>query len=338
MAKNLLELNLSINDEVIGFVEKEPGKTEIESYGEVRLPKGAIKNGYIKEPTILLEKLTSILKSFKIRANTVRWVLNEQNAILREIEIQKADLEKLTVQEYVLSQVGKTIHFPFESPIFNHFIKVAKDDSIIVTLFILDEQMLQDYVDVFDRLKIKEMTYEIPALSLWRLYYVSDEKEEAEMTGSIVAPSLVKRNENGEVEEEEEDDDDFYEEDLEDGLMIATVYDTLLSLTIFDKKFPVFSMMEDIEKPEYLYDTIDTYVSRISSYYKFNKNQGKKEVTKVVIYNFTTKVTDAMLNEEMNKRIVGVDFEVFDLGKKSKYYKRLLPTGCYIPLAASFYK
>ena len=44
------ELNIAINDNVIGFIEKKPGKSEIESYGEVKLPKGVIERGYIKDP------------------------------------------------------------------------------------------------------------------------------------------------------------------------------------------------------------------------------------------------------------------------------------------------
>ena len=52
-----VEINISINDEGIGFVEKEPGMTEVGNYSEVRLPKGVVKNGYIKEPEILLNKL-----------------------------------------------------------------------------------------------------------------------------------------------------------------------------------------------------------------------------------------------------------------------------------------
>lgn len=337
-----IELNISINDDVIGFIEKEPGKSEIESYGEVRLPKGVIKKGYIKEPLTLVEKIESIYSSFKIRAKTVRWVLNEQNAILREIEIDKGELQNQNVEEYIMSQVGKTIHFPFETPIFNHFIKMATDETVIVTLFIIDEQMINDYLDVFDRLKIKDITYEIPMLALFRLYYTENEGEEVRKTSlsqvqlSSQLQDIVPENKIARIEEAAEEDDES-DDDLIDGLMLVTLYDTFFTISIFSKIYPALFMMEDIESAETVPDTIDNYISRIASYYKHNRCGGKKDVKNVVCFNLSS-IDDKKLTDEMAARAVGIPFEVFDLGEKSKYYKRLLPKGCYIPLAASFYK
>lgn len=327
MANSKVEINLSINDEVIGFVEKEPGMREIESYGEIRLPRGVIKNGYIKEPDILLDKLKSIFKSFRIKAKKVRWVLSEQNSILREMDIEKAELERISINDYINLQIGKTIHFPFKNPIFNHFIKEAKDDSITISLYILDSDMIHDYMDIFERLHLTEISYEMPELALFRLYYQPDEEinnEVSDVNNAFFAPKFT-----AQVTEYEE---------YEEGLLLLTLYDTMFYITIFDREFPVLSLLEDIENPETVYDTTDLYISRISNYYKFNRNSGKKGIQNVVVFNLNTTINDEVLSQEMSRRLTGLKFKVFEMEKKSQYYKRLLTGGCYIPLAASLYK
>ena len=344
------ELNIAINDNVVGFIEKKPGKSEIESYGEVKLPKGVIERGYIKDPNTLVEKIESIYTSFRIEAKTVRWVLNEQNAILREIEIEKGELQTKTIEEYIQSQVGKTIHFPFEAPIFNHFIKTATDDTLIVILIIMDEKMVNDYLDVFEKLKMKDITYEIPMLALFRLFYTEDEGEEVKKTNlaqvqlssQLQTAEAEQKNYTSELEgvegdsEEEEMDE---EGDLIDGLMLVTLYDNFFTLTIFSYIYPTLFIMEDLESDDrmQIIDKLDNFISRIANYYRYNKNAGKKQVRSCVCFNLSN-IDDEILSEEMSNRTLGMPFEVFDLGQKSQYYKRLLPKGCYIPLAASFYK
>ena len=342
------ELNLAINDSVIGFIEKKPGKSEIESYGEVKLPKGVIERGYIKDPNTLVEKIESIYTSFRIEAKTVRWVLNEQNAILRELEIEKGELQTKTIEEYIKSQVGKTIHFPYEAPIFNHFIKTATDDTLIVILIIMDEKMVNDYLDVFEKLKMKDITYEIPMLALFRLFYTEDEGEEVKPTNvaqvelsSQLQTVETQKNYAADLEgvEGEIEDEMDEEGDLIDGLMLVTLYDNFFTLTIFSYIYPTLFIMEDLDSDDkyQTIDKIDNFISRIANYYKYNKNGGKKGVRSCVCFNLSN-IDDTELQEEMSNRTLGMPFEVFDLGTKSQYYKRLLPKGCYIPLAASFYK
>ena len=345
------ELNIAINDNVVGFIEKKPGRSEIESYGEVKLPKGVIERGYIKDPNTLVEKIESIYTSFRIEAKTVRWVLTEQNAILREIEIEKGELQTKTIEEYIQSQVGKTIHFPFEAPIFNHFIKTATDDTLIVILIIMDEKMVNDYLDVFEKLKMKDITYEIPMLALFRLFYTEDEGEEVkptnlaqvQLSSQLQTAKEEQKDYSGNLEgvESEGDEEEIMDEegDLIDGLMLVTLYDNFFTLTIFSYIYPTLFVMEDLESDDkyQTIDKLDNFVSRIANYYKYNKNGGKKGVRSCVCFNLSN-IDDTELADEMANRTLGMPFEVFDLGTKSQYYKRLLPKGCYIPLAASFYK
>lgn len=347
-----VQLNISINDDVVGFIEKKPGNSEIESYGEVKLPKGVVDRGYIKDPITLVDKIQSIYNSFKIEAKTVRWVLNEQNAILRELEIEKGELQQKSIEEYILSQVGKTIHFPFETPVFNHFVKDIKDDSYVVIIIIMDEQMINDYLDVFERLKIKDITYEIPMLALFRLFYTENEGEDTPKTNYSqvqLSNAFQSEKKNGldssmyakaqKFEGQEDDDVDEDNGDLIDGLMLVTLYDKYFTLTIFSNIYPTLFIMEDIEVDDkmQIIDKLDNFISRISNYYKYNKCDGKKQVRSCVCFNLSA-IDDELLAEEMGNRTLGMPFEVFDLGSKSQYYKRLLPKGCYIPLAASFYR
>ncbi len=316
---NTVELNISINDEGIGFVEKEPGMTEIGNYSEIRLPKGVIKNGYIREPEILLEKIKMIFKNFKIKSKNVRWIISEQNAILRDITIQKSDITGKSVDEYIKSQIGKTIHFPFKKPIFQHFVKEENDDAIRIVLYILDENMVHDYLDIFDRLNIRSVTYEMPALALFRLYYQEDEVKNDEAS---------KKRKSFDIKDE----------DLIDGLMIFQMFDSMFSITVFEKEYPVFSLMDDIETADKIFETTEQYISRIANYYKFNLNDGAKSIQKICIFNLSSLKTNEDTEEELKQRLQGMNYEVFDMNKKSEYYEKILPVSCYVALAASLYK
>lgn len=316
---NNVELNISINDEGIGFVEKEPGMTEVGNYSEIRLPKGVIKNGYIKEPEILLEKLKTIFKNFKIKSKNVRWIISEQNAILRDITISKDDIQGKSVEDYIKSQIGKTLHFPFKKPIFHHFVKEEKTDQLRIILYILDENMLHDYLDVFDRLHVRNVSFEMPALALFRLYYQENEDKSEEAAAK-------KRS------------SDINEEDLIDGLMVYQMFDSMFSLTVFEKEFPVFSLMDDVEDGSRIYETTEQYIFRIANYYKFNLNDGKKQINKIVVFNLTSNKTNDDVRTELDVRLKGLNYEVFDMNKKSEYYEKILPTSCYVALAASLYK
>lgn len=314
-----VEINISINDEGIGFVEKEPGMTEVSNYSEVRLPKGVVKNGYIKEPEILLNKLKTIFKNFKIKTKNVRWIISEQNAILRDITINKDDIQGKSVEEYIKGQIGKTIHFPFKKPIFHHFVKEDDEEKLRIILYILDENMLHDYLDVFDRLKIRNVTYEMPALALFRLLYQDDEEKSED--GIPVKRSC-----------------DIDEEKLIDGLMVFQMFDSMFSLTVFEKEYPVFALMDDMDDTSKLYETTEQYISRIANYYKFNLTGGKKQINKIVIFNLTSNKTNEDVQTELDVRLKGMNYEIFEMEKKSEYYSKILPTSCYVALGSSLYK
>ena len=314
-----VEINISINDEGIGFVEKEPGMTEVGNYSEVRLPKGVVKNGYIKEPEILLNKLKTIFKNFKIKSKYVRWIISEQNAILRDITINKDDIQGKSVEEYIKGQIGKTIHFPFKKPIFHHFVKEDDEEKLRIILYILDENMLHDYLDVFDRLKIRNVTYEMPALALFRLLYQDDEEKSED--GIPVKRSC-----------------DIDEEKLIDWLMVFQMFDSMFSLTVFEKEYPVFALMDDMDDTSKLYETTEQYISRIANYYKFNLTGGKKQINKIVIFNLTSNKTNEDVQTELDVRLKGMNYEIFEMEKKSEYYSKILPTSCYVALGSSLYK
>lgn len=319
-----LELNISITDDVISFVEKEPGIKEVESYGEIKLPRNVIKNGYIKDPEVVLEKIKTIMKSFKIKAKQIRWIINPQNVILREIDIEKVELETKSVEEYVKDQIGKTIHFPFKDPVFTYEIKDATDDTIIVTLYVFDENLIQDYLDVFERVGIKKVTYDVAELSLYKLFYEKDEGRSADDDELITMDAPF-------MEDEDEDQ-------LLTGLMFVMVHENNVSISIFDREYPVMSIIEDVENPEEIFDTVEQYIARISNYYRYNRNQGRQTINHVVIFNLTSEISEERMAEEMQTRLQGSQYEIFDLGNKSQYYKRLLPGGCYTALASSLYK
>src|SRR5690606_24784907 len=156
---------------------------------------------------------------------------------------------------YIEKQMGKTIHFPFENPVFTHYVRQDTDAYLKVLIILSDGEMLHDYHDVFDRLKAKEIILDLPSLSLYNTYITKKQK-------------------------------DFK------NLMLVSLYDRTITIKIVEDNVPIFSVTEEAEDSSQQYfDVLENYVERIINYYRFNLNKGAKNIENIVFYNFSEDIT-----------------------------------------------
>ncbi|HBY65841.1 MAG TPA: hypothetical protein DEG42_05640, partial [Acholeplasmataceae bacterium] len=163
------EISMLVTDESIGFYQyvNVPNKSKS---GYIELEKGIVEYGYIKDPSLFLNKLKTLFKTYQIKPNRIELIVHDQNLLVREIEISKDVLLRKSIDQYLSEQQDKAVHFPFEKPTFSHYIKSNNEHSLSVLVLVADESLLQDYHDVFDRVGVKEVTFDLSSLSLYQLY------------------------------------------------------------------------------------------------------------------------------------------------------------------------
>lgn len=279
MLETRANISLYMTDEKIGFFEYDVRKNHIPKYGYVDLDKGTIVAGDIKEPEVFYKKLAQLLKKHKIIPNVIRFIINDQNIILKEILIDKEELVKTSIENYILKQMGKTIHFPFQNPVFTHYVRSEDEKTIKILIIISDGEILHNYHDVFDRLKAKDVVFDLPSLSLYNAYITKTKKEY-------------------------------------NNLMLVSLYDRAITIKVIENNVPIFSVTEETEDSSQQYfDVLENYVERISNYYRFNMNKGNKSIENIVFYNFSEDLTNKTISETIKIKLSDHQFDICEINQ-----------------------
>lgn len=301
MLEKKTNISIYITDHKVGFYESDVKKNKIPKYGYVDLDSGTIVSGDIKEPEIFYRKMTYLLKSHHIRPGIVRYIINDQTVLKKEISIPKEELQKTSIENYILKQMGKTIHFPFQNPVFTHIIRSESETHLKVLLIISDGEILHDHHDVFDRLKAKEVILDLPSLSLYNAY--------------ITRKGRTFKN-----------------------LMLVSLYDRSFTIKIIEDNLPIFSVTEEVDDSSQLYfDVLENYVERIINYYKFNMHKGAEEIENIVFYNFSEDFTNKMVNEKIQVKFKEHTYDLCEINDNEDFLKKV-PKICMMGYAASLPK
>ncbi|PKK93227.1 MAG: hypothetical protein CVV61_05730 [Tenericutes bacterium HGW-Tenericutes-6] len=218
-------------------------------FGFVQFDKGLIENGYIKEPELVLQTMNAFFIKENIKPRKIIHILHDQNYLIRDIKIKDEDLGKLSHEDYIQSQIGKTIYLPYESSEITSIIREKQEDATRIIGIVSDAELLHAYHDIYDRLKAKEVHFEIAVLPQYKLYIKN------------------------------------HQEQQDETLMFVSIYDGAYSIQIIEQGIPIFNLIEDIEggREEYVL-AIENYVERIANYYKYNMRKGKKNIHGVVLF------------------------------------------------------
>lgn len=275
MAENM-ELSLFVTDKTIGFFHYNPSVVSQSRYGVYHLEEGVIKNGYILDPVNFKNALRTLFHEGKVNPTKIRMVIQDQNTIVREIVIPKADLTRKSIDVYIKEQKGNAIHFPFESPNVTHIVKKKSETSTNVLLIAADDNLFQDYYDIFESLGIKQADFDIASSAIYQLYLSKIDYQPLQA-------------------------------------MLVSLYDNMVSIQIMERAVPVFSMTEEYTGgSEQFYDFIENYVERIANYYKFNIKKGAATVWNVMLVNFTTTLTPRDIKNTLLPRLSHLNAETFE--------------------------
>ncbi len=299
MAKNKGPLSIFITDNGIAIFGGNVKKQIDNSYYDQKsIPVGVVENGYIKEPEILLSNLKAMWKETKVKPKFVRLVIQDQNVLIREFSISKKDLDKKTIEEYFYAQIGHRFNVPFAKPIISYQIKSENKDELQVLLYIADENLLQDYYDVMERLGIKDVIFD---LAISAILEIADE------------------------------DYDLHNENA----MIVSLYDRLLSIQIIEKNKLIFGAIEECEgKTEQFLEMTSVYIERIANYYQFNLRKGKEKITKTLVFNLNDYLDSAIIRKTILPELVHLNINMYSTAVIEHSFTNL-PKGGLVAFASN---
>lgn len=279
------KVNIFITDTELGVFQMDMSKKQIKKQKTIIFESGIIENGYIRNAESLLKMLKEVFKKLDIKPKHINIVIHGQNVLLREATINKADLTKNDVKYYLETHVDEEINFAFEKPNISYHIKSQTDEKIIAVVAITDENLLHDYVDVFERLGAIETSFDLSALVLHRFY---------------VAKTNNKHKNS----------------------IIVLLYEQMISIYVLEAGVPVFAVIEDYTGDfEQFYPFIDNYIDRIENYYKHNIRNGRTIVSEVVVFNFARNIEEKRLEDELSGEIGSLNKVVFNMGEQDIYLR-----------------
>ncbi|WP_246940862.1 type IV pilus biogenesis protein PilM [Bacillus pinisoli] len=260
-------INIIIKDHVIRFVElKTVSPISVLKKGERYLPDGLIKEGRIIDQETLLMILEECIQDWGIKKRKIRFVVPDSFVVIRKVDVP-TDLADEEIHGYLQFELGSSIHLPFEDPILDFEVVEVSEEKKSVLLFASPEEVIQEYVEMFQELRLKAIAADISPLSLYRLYYIMDQAA------------------------------------TDERLLLVQYDQKSVNFSIFEEYKPIFmrhlvldnpSKLWRVEEGKYTYlgDPVelksqmnDTYkeIERILSFYRFSLNQGRKQVTKIVV-------------------------------------------------------
>ncbi|MBU1144056.1 MAG: hypothetical protein KKH92_10500 [Firmicutes bacterium] len=291
------DFSVFFTDEYVSFFELAPFLDQ-SRYGYTKLDSGIIENGYIKEPEALLNTMHQLFKQNEIKPRKITHIIHDQNVLIRDIKIIKEQLGKRSIDEYIKEQQGKTLLLPFNDSTISHIIRYENEIEIRVIAIIVDSNLLHDYNDVFDRLRAKEVRFEVSCLPLYEQYL---EK------GGLNASNS----------------------------MLVSIYEGMFSLQIVEEHIPIFNLIEEIDGGLEEYDMIiENFVERIANYYKYNLRKGKAEIQSLIFFNFNSDLSTFQIEQGLCAKLKEYKAKVCDLYIEDPLAK-ILPFECMLPYAVA---
>jgi hypothetical protein len=251
MSKKDFITSVFITDRNIGIYTYNIKNDKKSKFSNVSIPEEIIEYGYIKKPLQFLSHMKKAIKSLSFKPNHINWIIQDQNILIRELSISKEALQNTDILTYLEHQVNVTLFFPFGEATFAYKIKEETETNITLSVFISDKNLIDDYLDVFDKIGIKTTDFNL--------------------ISSVITTLYSDKNTNP----------------LENS-MVVSIYDNDITINIIENKYTIFGMNDECDlTTKTACVRIEEYIERIANYYQFNLRKGKKSIDNVFIIDMT---------------------------------------------------
>ncbi|XMB66502.1 pilus assembly protein PilM [Mycoplasmatota bacterium zrk1] len=264
-------LSVFFTDYEFIFVEKGRGIKKLKEYGTVKLPDGYIVNGIIEKLDELSTLVEDVIKRTKISTSKVNLLLHEKIVSVKRYPLP-SEVKNKDLENYLKTRMNVDLVLPFSDSLMD--VKVSEvNGEREAFIFAASERHLNSYVKMLYKAGLKVVKTDIPALAAHRAYSISK----------------------------------YGIQDFENDIMIVNVYHNMLSINIFNKQYPIFSIVSDI--PNYESSThyndfaqrVQDEIYRMNNYYVWNINKGNETVKKAIIIPMTG---DDLLDENLVRIII----------------------------------
>ncbi|MFP7444116.1 pilus assembly protein PilM [Bacillus infantis] len=262
-------INITVKDHVVRMAELKNNKEPHVLRSEERyLPNGIIREGKIQDAETLTAILEECVSEWKIKGKEIAFLVPDPVIIIRKLSIPQ-DVSAEEIKGYLYMELGTSIHLPFEDPVFDYTILETGESGMKeILLFAAPEEIVHEYVSVFEEARLKPVLADISCLALYRLYY------ELDLIGS------------------------------EENLMMVQADIQQVNVSIFENHKPVFMrhLLMDIDsgkwelepgnqlaylgdKEEIISPLEDIYkeLDRVMSFYRYSLYQGNRQITKILV-------------------------------------------------------
>ncbi|MDA3932581.1 MAG: pilus assembly protein PilM [Tenericutes bacterium] len=299
MKKDKNPLSLFITDNGIAFfggtLGEEDNKTK---FGQEKLPIKVIENGYIKEPEMLLHRLRVMWKHHNIKPKFIRFVVQDQNILTREFSVKKSELKRKSIKDYFNEQINKKFHVPFDKTIISYQIRAETEDDYSVLLYIADENLLQDYYDVLEKLGVNDIVFDLAVSALMEITDIEHKYKEK-------------------------------------NVMMVSLYDHLLSIQIVEKNQLVFGIIEEYDgNRENYFTQFEIYCERVANYYQYNMRSGNEQIDNAIIFNLKEVLDSKDVKDYMLPKISHLNAELFSIKNYDKLFETT-PRGVVVAYASN---
>lgn len=174
-------LGIEITDSDVKICEiQQKGKQPIKllNYSSRQLPAGVVDDGKVVDQEKLHDTIKMVLDSRRFSSRYVHFAIPSQMAMVRSLKLP--DLAHADLKKLVSFEMKNNLSMAFDDPSYD-FIKLPRNPNDIVKVPLEEENLsevlvvaaptsiLQDYVDIFERLKLIPCSIEIKSFSLLRV-------------------------------------------------------------------------------------------------------------------------------------------------------------------------
>lgn len=265
--------NIVISDYIIRFIElKQTNPITIQKSGERIIPEGLIVNGRIKDFETLSIILEECVAEWGIAKYFVRFIVPDPFIVIRKIDIP-IDIKDDELMGYLFIELGASVHLPFEDPVFDLVTLSKTEEKREILLFAAPEEVVTEYKELFEEVKLKPLAADISSLCMYRLFYYFHQQlsEEIGRTGGILSIRFDMKSVSVSIFEEHKP---IFMRHLPIDLSFTRIEKSKTGKLIFtEDNQTVLSHLEEIFNE----------IEKVIHFYQFSLHKGQMQIERIVL-------------------------------------------------------
>jgi type IV pilus assembly protein PilM len=147
--------------------------------GSATLPEGAVDDGTLNEPEIVGEKISELFKQLKIKKKKIGFSISGYSVIVKKVNLAVMGEEEL--EEHIQTEAEQYIPFDLDD-VYLDFQDLktneGKDDRTDVMLVAAKQEIVDEYLEMFEGLNLKPVIVDVDGFALENTYEYNYPKNE----------------------------------------------------------------------------------------------------------------------------------------------------------------